>query len=124
MYQRRLHSSRSGVCFKSTEEQSSRRREWTRAIRRTGNGSREAFRKLEALDGTGKALTTKGTTEEFGKCGPQGSQVSGDFEVTSSCGLEAEPDLQKIGKKGRYPAREIAPSLLRMPQVTLIRSAA
>jgi hypothetical protein len=34
------------------------------------------------LDGTKKALTTNGMTEEYGKRGPQGSQVSDDSEVT------------------------------------------
>jgi hypothetical protein len=64
------------------------------------------------MDGTKKALTASGTTEEYGKRGPQGSQVSDISGVTIGCGLEAEPGLQKIGKKGRDPAREIAPSLL------------
>jgi hypothetical protein len=41
-------SSRSRVSYESTEEESSSRRERTRAIRRTGDGTREAFRKLAA----------------------------------------------------------------------------
>ena len=40
-----------------------------------------------------------------------GSQVPSSPGVTVSCDLEAEPGLQKIGKKGRDPEREIAPSL-------------
>jgi hypothetical protein len=58
------------------------RREWTKAIRRTGNGSREAYGKPETLDGTRKALTTNGATEELGKRGPQGSQVLSESEAT------------------------------------------
>jgi len=53
-----------------------------RAIRRTGNGSREATGQPEALDGTGKALTMNGATGENGKRGPQGLQVSKDPEAT------------------------------------------
>jgi len=50
-------------------------------------------------------------TEEYGKREPR-SKAPNDSEVTSSCDLGTEPDLRKIGKQGRNPAREIAPSLL------------
>lgn len=76
----------------------------TELTRRSGNWM--------LTDGTEKALTTSGVTEEFGERGPQGSQVLKDSETTIVCGLEAEPGLQKIGKKGRDLEREIAPSLL------------
>jgi len=36
-------------------------------IKRIGNGTREATGQLEALDGTKKALTTNGMTEEYGR---------------------------------------------------------
>lgn len=48
----------------------------------------------------GKLLQRSVMTEEFGERVPQGSQAVGDSEMTWSCGLEAEPDLLKIGKEG------------------------
>jgi len=50
------------------------------------NGTRETTGQLEALDGTKKALTTNGMTEEYGKRGPQGSQVSDDSELRRNLG--------------------------------------
>jgi hypothetical protein len=68
-----------------------------RNSRRTGNGTREAPRKLVASAWHEKALTANGTTEEFGKRGLR-SKAPNDSEVTSSCDLGAEPDLRKIGE--------------------------
>lgn len=81
IYETHLYSVASRVCFKSSEERSSRRREKARAIKRTSNGAREAFRQLEASDGTEKALATSVTEEKYRKCGLRGSQVQNNPDV-------------------------------------------
>jgi len=98
-----LHSVRSRVCFKSTEEKSSRRRKQTRGhqenrqrisrgIRATGcfGWNRESFYS-ERNDGRVKE--------------PRAARFASLERVRSdrSCGLEAEPDLQKIGRRGEIP---------------------
>ena len=63
-----------GVCFKSTEEQSSRRRERTRVIKGTGNGTRVRIRETGCLRIGRESSYNKWITEEHGKAG-LGSQV-------------------------------------------------
>src|ERR1700722_11481898 len=88
-YYDRMRSSRLRVSYESTEEKSSSRREETRAIRRTGNGTqRESATRLAKhsgnwllIDGTEKALTAK--CENGGGWEARvRSQVPDDSEVT------------------------------------------
>jgi hypothetical protein len=65
-------------------------------LQRTGNGTREALRRLAAYAWHKKALAANGITEEDGKRGLR-SKAPDDSDVTSSCDLGPEPDLRKIG---------------------------
>ena len=64
-----LYFAAPGVCFKSTEEQSSRRRERTRVIKGTGNGTRVRIRETGCLRIGRESSYNEWITEEHGKAG-------------------------------------------------------
>ena len=124
-----------GVSYESTEEQSSRRRERTTAIRGV---EKEPARVPETQLTRGPATEPGGTQVtgcrrmaressysercdgKHGKRGPS-PQLPEGFEVTISCDSEAEPDLRQIGQvrgglsQERSPLTHLQPPALRIP---------
>jgi hypothetical protein len=105
-------SSKSRVSYESTEEKSSSRRGQTKSIRRTGDGTRGALRKLAAYGWNEKALTTNVTTVMFGEREFR-SQSPNDSEVAISCDLDTEPGLRNREAGGEISKEKTPPSLFR-----------
>ncbi|MGA7312856.1 MAG: HigA family addiction module antitoxin [Silvibacterium sp.] len=95
-----LLSARSRVCFKSTEERSSRRREQTRSYRENRQRNSGSVWETGRCRMEPRKLLQPGCDNGRGWEARVHARSLGDSGVIIGCDLEAEPGLQKIGKEG------------------------